>query len=527
MVLDRGEVSRLLLQVLIKRARACGTLKLVFYRPAELHQGMRILIYWVVLYGAILFTATAAPNVIFIMADDMGYGDVAALNPKSTIPTPHLDRLVHEGMTFTDAHSGSAVCTPTRYGVLTGRYAWRGRLKRGVLNGYGKPLIELGRETVGSFLQAHHYHTACVGKWHLGLGFVSEEDDEKAIDYTQPLTDGAHTRGFDYSYIIPASLDFPPYVYIEDGRVTGVPKSVQPAEKFPNFLRKGPIGPDFVMEDVLDHLQEKASEYVESRKGEEKPFFLYFPLTAPHKPVLPHPRFRGQSKLGPYGDFIMQVDATVGGLLKTLDETGLSEDTLVIYTSDNGSFMYRWENDDADHVADETVQAYQAKHHTANGPLRGTKADVWEAGHRVPFIARWPNKIAAGSMHDDPICHVDLFATCAELAGAELPDEAAEDSFSLLPAMLGESPLPPRAPVINHSASGLFAIRQGPWKLVLGNGSGGRERPRGKPFEKPYSLWNLDADLSETRNVIEAYPDIARKLESWCLRLRDAGRSRS
>lgn len=469
------------------------------------------------------------PNVIFILADDMGYGDVAALNPDSGIPTPHLDRLVREGMTFTDAHSGSAVCTPTRYGVLTGRYCWRGRLKRGVLNGYGRPLIEDGRATVASFLTEAGYATACVGKWHLGLGFVVKEgaENDQDFDYTAPLTDGAHTRGFGYSHIIPASLDFPPYVYIENGSVTGPPDRVQPAVKFPGFLRRGPIGSDFDMENCLDHLTKKAVDYVKSRKGKDEPFFLYFPLTAPHKPVLPHRRFHGKTDVGLYGDFIVQVDHTVGEVLKALDETAQAESTLVIYTSDNGSFMYR-SDENPDHVEDETVQAYRPEHHTANGVLRGTKADIWEAGHRVPFLARWPGKVAAGSTHDEPICHVDLFATCADLAEAELPEDAAEDSFSLVPALTGEvdAAWRPRAPVINHSASGVFAIRQGPWKLVLGSGSGGRETPKGKPFEKPYSLWHLGNDLSETRDVIAHYPDIARKLEARCLEIRDSGRSR-
>ncbi len=467
------------------------------------------------------------PNVVYILADDMGYGDVAALNATSTIPTPHLDRLAHEGMTFTDAHSGSAVCTPTRYGVLTGRYCWRGRLKRGVLNGYGRPLIEEGRATVASFLKENGYHTGCVGKWHLGLGFVEKAGAAKPndYDYTVPLTDGAHTRGFDYSFIIPASLDFPPYVYIENGSVTGQPDRVQEAQGFPAFLRRGPIGSDFDMEECLDHLVGKAADYVRSRKDEEEPFFLYVPLTAPHKPVLPHRRFRGKSKLGPYGDFVMQVDAAVGQVLGALDETGLTESTLVIYTSDNGSFMYR-RDEHPDHVADETVQAYRPEHHTANEELRGTKADIWEGGHRVPFLARWPKKIQPGSQYDRPICQVDLFATCAELAGAELPEDAAEDSFSLVAAMRGERTSSPRPPVINHSASGVFAIRDRDWKLVLGNGSGGRAAPKGKPFEKPYSLWNLGRDRAETTDLIELYPDIARKLERECLRLRDAGGSR-
>ena len=342
----------------------------------------------------------SVPNIVFILADDMGYGDVHALNPKSKIPTPHLDRLAREGMTFTDAHSPSAVCTPTRYGVLTGRYCWRSRLKRGVLNGFSPPLIERNRPTVASFLNAQGYATGIVGKWHLGLGFAKSADG-KSLDFNKPIDHGPKELGFVFSYVIPASLDFPPYVYIRDGQVTEAKTVNQPAQKFPAFLRRGPRAADLIMTDVLDHLSEQAAGFIErkSKAKKRQPFFLYFPLTAPHKPVLPHPRFKGKTKLGPYGDFIVQVDWTVGQILKKLDDCGIADETLVIYTSDNGSFMRRSVSPEAargasvDHVADETVQAYLAANHTANYEFRGTKTDIWEAGHRVPFFARWPDKI--------------------------------------------------------------------------------------------------------------------------------------
>ena len=480
--------------------------------------------------GMTLCSAHAAqkPNIIFIMADDMGSGDVRSLNSKSRIPTPNLDRLSREGMTFTDAHSPSAVCTPTRYGVMTGRYCWRSRMKSGVLNGYGTPLIEPGRITVGSFLNDNGYATACVGKWHLGLGFVRKENsnNKQDFDYSKPLTDGAHTHGFNFSFIIPASLDFPPYVYIKNGTVTAVPDRVQPAVSFPGFLREGPIGADFFMENALEHLVDQAVGFLSSRKGsDEKPFFLYLPLTSPHKPVLPHPRYRGSTKLGTYGDFIFQTDAMVGKVLRALDEEGLSKDTLIFFTSDNGSFMYN-RSGDPDHLDDATVQAYRPENHTSNGALRGTKADVWEAGHRVPFFARWPEKIEAGSKCSNTITHTDLFATCAELAGAKLPDKAAEDSFSWVPLFQGKFDQFKRAPVINHSANGTFAIRDGEWKLVLGNGSGGREKPRGKPFGKPYQLYDLKNDLGEKKDLAAKYPEIVNRLTDRCEAIRAGGRSR-
>ena len=460
--------------------------------------------------------ARAAPNIVYIMADDMGYGDVQALNPRSTIPTPHIDRIAAEGMTFTDGHSSSGVCTPTRYSVVTGRYSWRSRLKRGVLNGYSGHLIDPARETVASFLGKQGYDTAVVGKWHLGIDFAKKG---KELDFTQPVGFTPNVNGFDFSYIIPASLDFPPYVYVRDDRVTEPETVDQPAVKFPGFLRKGPRSKALVMDECLHHLTGQVTEYIAGREKAGKPFFLYFPLSAPHKPVLPHPDFRGTSGLGPYGDFVKQVDWTVGQVLTTLDEAGLTDRTLLIYSSDNGSFMYRQE-EGQDHVADATVQAYDPKHHTANADWRGTKADIWEGGHRVPFLARWPGTIKPGSRCATPVCSVDLFATCAEAAGAELPDDVAEDSLSLVP-MFKDPEAARGAPVIHHSASGMFAIRDGKWKLVAGNGSGGREAPKGKPFAKPYHLFDMEADPGETRNLIESETAVAAKLEAELRRIMD------
>ena len=469
--------------------------------------------------------ADTPPNVVLILADDMGYGDVRALNPHSAIPTPNIDRLAAEGMSFTDAHTPSSVCTPTRYGLLTGRYAWRGSLKRGVLVGYDEPLIEPGRPTLGSFLQAHGYHTAAVGKWHLGLGFARRGALED-IDYGRGLSDGPHTRGFEFSFVIPASLDFPPYVYIRNGQITRF-TALQSAQDFPAFLRHGPVGADLHFEDALDDLLGEAVGYLHTVAGRDGPFLLYFPLTAPHKPVLPARRFVGSTTLGPYGDFIVQVDWTVGQILKTLDALGLAEDTLVLYTSDNGSYMYRvGDPDAADHVSDPTVQAYHPLHHTANAHWRGTKADIWEAGHRVPFFVRWPGVVSESSRSDATVCLTDVFATLADVVGTPLPTDAAEDSFSLLPLLRGADDRFERAPVIHHSVSGMFAIRDGKWKLVAGNGSGGREEPKGEPFGRPYRLYDLEADPSETDDLVDEYPDVASALEDDLERLRASGGSR-
>lgn len=468
------------------------------------------------------------------MADDMGYGDVRAINKQSTIPTPHLDRLAEQGMLFADAHTPSSVCTPTRYGVMTGRYCWRSRLKRGVINGYGKPVIEGGRQTVAGMLQAAGYHTNVVGKWHLGLDWPAKHPDKAPvpkrgpdIDFTQKVGSVPNAFGFDHSYIIPASLDFPPYVYIADGAVTDPDVVPQKAQRFPAFLRQGPRAQDLVMVDVLDHLADHASAVVKQRAAEDQPFFLYLPLPAPHKPVLPHPNFRGKSKLNDYGDFIMQVDAAVGRVLQAIDDAGVRDNTLVIYTSDNGSFMYRFDDPDKpDHVDDVKVQGYRAEHHRANGPLRGTKADIWEAGHRVPFFVRWPGVVEAGSRCDETVCLTDFFATCAEIVGSELPRDCAEDSFSLAPLILDRGDGWQRAPVVHHSVSGMFAIREGRWKLVAGNGSGGRQRPKGKPFGEPYQLFDLRADLGETRDVAADHAEVVARLTQRLETLRSAGRSR-
>jgi arylsulfatase A len=459
--------------------------------------------------------AADRPNIVFILADDMGYGDVQALNPKSRIPTPNLNRLAKEGMSFTDAHSPSAVCTPTRYATLTGRYCWRSRLKSGVQNGYGTPLIEKERPTVASHLKTVGYHTAVIGKWHLGLGF--QKGDAGKWDWSKPLSYSPVDVGFERSLVIPASLDFPPYVYVEGREITGQPNRVQPKQGFPGFLREGELGSDFSIVDCMDHLTKEVTLHIKSSARGEKPFFLYFPLTAPHKPVLPHPRFSGMSKLGPYGDFVMQVDWTVGQVLQAIDDAGVADNTLVFYTSDNGSFMYRHSDKAAPaHVKDEAIQAYYDGNHRANGPLRGTKADIWEGGHRVPFFARWPEVIKAGSICNRPICHVDLFATASAVSGAKLPQptEAAPDSFNLLPLFQGKDRQFKRAPVINHSAAGMFAVRDGEWKLILGNGSGGRQQPKGRRFQPPWQLFNLENDLAETTDLASQESERVQQMEA-------------
>ena len=474
------------------------------------------------------------PNIVVILADDMGYGDVQSLNPKSKIATPNIDSLVKQGMTFLDSHSPSAVCTPTRYGLLTGRYCWRTRMKRGVLGGYSPPLIGKNRSTIASMLRRQGYRTGAVGKWHLGMQMpklpkkkvnLKQWSGDPGIDFAGVITDSPIHHGFDYYFGVCASLDMAPYVYVRNDRFTMLPSFQQKNVKFPHFVRKGPRAKDFVLDEVLDKLTSEAVGFIERSSNKEQPFFLYLPFTAPHKPTQPHERFRGKTGLGEYGDFVAQVDWSVGQVLKAIDNNKIRENTLVVYTSDNGSYMYRLgDNDKTDHTTVSTKHGFFPKNHRANGPFRGTKADIWEAGHHVPFVVRWPGKVAPTTISKETICHTDLYATFAEVAGAKIAAREAEDSFSLLGIIRGKDSHR-GAPVIHHSGSGMFAIRDGKWKLVLGNGSGGREKPRGKAFGKPYHLYDMSADIAETTNLAEKHPEVVSRLVERFEKMHSSGRS--
>ncbi len=483
---------------------------------------------WLVSSLLLISTLVAArptddrPNIVVILADDMGFGDVRALNPSSKIPTPHLDQLAASAVTFTDAHSPSAVCTPTRYGLLTGRYCWRSPLKNGVLGGYSKPLIEASRPTIATLLRDNGYRTGAIGKWHLGMALPTKTDDvntrrwdgDPGIDFDGVITDSPIHHGFDYYFGVSASLDMAPYVFIRNDRFTNRPTVQQPSVPFPHFVRQGPRADDFVIDRVLDRITEEAVSFVRESANQDKPFFLYVPFTAPHKPTQPNAQFRGTTQLGEYGDFVAQTDWSVGEILNAIDAAGIADNTLVVYTSDNGSYMRLFEEGNLaeDHVNEPTVQGYFAKHHRPNGPFRGTKADIYEAGHHVPFFVRWPGRVAPGTTCDEPICHTDLFATFAEITASQIPDGAAEDSCSLSRLFRGEKDATRGRPVVHHSVGGMFAIRDGDWKLIFGNGSGGREKPRGKSFHQPYQLYNLATDPRETKNVVEHHRHVVERL---------------
>ncbi len=456
------------------------------------------------------------PNIIYILADDLGYGDVSALNSDSKIRTPAIDRLAEEGMVFTDAHSNSAVCSPTRYGILTGRYAWRSRLKNGVLWSYDKPLIDTGRLTVPKILKRQGYNTACIGKWHLGLDWTI--DTAGTPDFSGPVKSGPNAIGFDYFFGITASLDIPPYVYIENDRVTKLPSDTIKANFGKEYWRKGPIAPDFKMEEVLPTLTEKAVDYILNQANKENPFFLYFALTAPHTPILPSKEFVGKSHTNEYGDFVLMVDDVVKQVENAVNLAGLAENTIIIFTSDNGCSP----------MAD--FRELDSLEHHPSYVFRGEKADIFEGGHRIPFIVKWPRKINPGSGYHNTICLTDLIATCAAITNDSLPDDAAEDSFNLLPVLLSETVEEPvREATVHHSINGSFSIRQGKWKLNFCPGSGGWSHPTPKEAREqnlyPVQLYDVLADSAEVINLAERNPEIVKRLTNIMNKYVSDGRS--
>jgi arylsulfatase A len=449
------------------------------------------------------------PNIVYILADDMGYGDLSCLNPSSKIHTPQLDDLAAQGMIFEDAHASSSVCTPSRYSILTGRYNWRSSLKSGVLWGYSRHLMEPGRMTVASFLRQHGYYTAVIGKWHLGWdwGTFDEkpaQDDGNNVDFGKPVENGPDSYGFGYSYCISGSLDMSPYVYVENGSVTAQPdRYTENTEKF-SWWRKGPTGADFYHADVLPNFTRRSVKFIEEHAAIGEPFFLYFPLPAPHTPILPAPQFQGKSGTNPYGDFCLQVDDTVGQIMKALENAGITQNTILVFASDNGC------------SPEVDFEQLAGLGHRPGYVFRGAKADIYEGGHRIPLIVRWPAEIRGGSICDETVCLSDLLATCSEIIGVELPDSAGEDSVSNLALWRGQkldSPL--REATIHHSIDGSFSIRKGNWKLEMCPGSGGWSHPRpgieseGLP---PIQLYDLSVDVGERQNVANSHPEIVEEL---------------
>lgn len=468
------------------------------------------------------------PNIIIIYTDDQGYGDVSALNSNAKFNTPNIDNLAHDGVVFTDGHSSDAVCTPSRYSLLTGRYSWRTSLKKGVLHADGPCLIEKDRLTIASLLQKNGYNTAMIGKWHLQMEF--EGTLGQGRDWSKPFTDGPIEKGFDYFFGIPASMNYGILTYLENDKILDPPilwtkkkkdintrsygdKIVPHAYRMTPPFESKPEGngnwveaaPSFNDEHVLKTLTEKAVDYIgqtvkETENG--KPFFLYLPLTSPHLPHATHPDFQGRSNCGSYGDFMEETDFRIGQILDALNKNGLEEDTLVIFSSDNG----------AETNYTNQIELYD---HYSSLNFKGGKRDIYEGGHRVPFIVRWPNGIKAGKKINTPVCQTDYLATIAAIVGAEIPDDAAEDSFNLYPMLQGKSTDKTRGPIIHHSASGHFAIRIGKWKLNMLRGSGGSLKPimiKPRPNEAIYELYDIEKDPSETTNLYFEHPEVVKKL---------------
>ena len=470
---------------------------------------------------------TDDPNIIWIMADDMGYGDVGIYNSDSKIPTPNMDRLAREGRRFTDAHSSSAVCTPSRYSVLTGRYCWRTRLKRGVNGGFSLPLIDPARTTVASLLKRRGYRTAAVGKWHVGLEWQPLEghekdfdpenwEDEGYVDYTKPIIGGPLSLGFDTFFGIAGSLDMPPYCFIENDRVVGVP-SVEKSPYNPQ-QRQGPMTPGWRDEECDPTFTEKALAFIESTVDEDpdQPFFLYLTPAAPHRPCMPPDFAKGKSQAGPRGDMVWLVDWIVGQVMVAVERLGKTENTLIIVTSDNGA-----RPSDVDGLM---------HGHQSCGELRGFKGDIWEGGHREPLIARWPRVIEPDTVADETVCLADLLATCAAILGEALPNQTAEDSFDLLPLLESESEARgTRGAVIHHSLDGMFSVRQGRWKLILGLGSGGFSTPqRGYsafPDAPQGQLYDMIDDWQEQHNLWNERPEVVKRLTALLEEYRRSGRS--
>jgi arylsulfatase A len=475
------------------------------------------------------------PNIVYILCDDLGYGDVKCLNPQGKIATPNMDRLAAGGMVFTDAHSSSAVCSPTRYGILTGRYNWRSRLKQGVLGGLSPRLIEEGRLTVASLLKQQGYSTAAIGKWHLGMewarkgsGDVSELDIETRgqvfnVDFARPIRNGPLAVGFDYYFGISASLDMVPYTFIENDRVTVLPTEDRKLDMMTGrtnwFTRQGPAAAGFTGYEVLPTLGGKAVERIAANAAarQGKPFFLYLPLNAPHTPIFPTQDWLGKSGLNPYGDYVMETDYYIGLVLDELDKQGLTANTLVIVTSDNGC------------SPSAKFDELGAKGHNPSYVFRGTKADIFDGGHHIPFIARWPGRVKPGTKSDQIICLTDFMATVADILGVKLPENAGEDSVSILPALEGHATRPLREAIVHHSINGSFSIRQGNWKLELCPDSGGWSAPKPGSREAeglpPIQLYDLSADIGEKVNVQDKHPEIVARLTKLLEKYVAEGRS--
>ncbi|VGO18542.1 sulfatase family protein [Pontiella sulfatireligans] len=464
--------------------------------------------------------ADKKPNIVYILADDMGPGDVSCYNPEGKIQTPYIDRLAAEGMKFTDAHTSSSVCTPTRYGILTGRYCWRTNKKDGVLSGYCPPLIEVGRETIASFLKKEGYQTASIGKWHLGLDWVHTSPKKMKrispdyVDHTQPISNGPLELGFDYFYRVQGST----FYFLENRHVIGdlTYKTAEEMEALGYDPKAKFIVEGIQQKDRISIVAEKTCDWIKEHATE--PFFVYMALPSPHDPITPSEQFQGKSGLCPHGDFVMETDWAVGEVLKTLDALNLADNTLVLFTSDNGT------------SGSAGIGQMQKLGHYSSGIYRGAKSSIFEGGHRMPFIVRWPGEVETSSVSDQLISTTDMLATLTELFNKTLPDNEGEDSVSFLPALKGQ-PIPGATErlIIHNDNRGYFAARKGKWKLVINNKGfdAGKQKKSSNPIANiaDMMLFDMDNDPSETVNLLAQYPEVVESMKKELGSIITAGRS--
>ena len=507
---------------------------------------MRAIIILAVASGALLIINACnvdqnhgkSPNIVIIYADDMGYGDLNCQNPDSKIPTPNLDQLASEGMRFTDAHSSSGICSPSRFALLTGTYHWR--RQHGIVGAFGKPFFKDTDVTLPQVLKSKGYTTACIGKWHLGWDweFKNEPSGEVEqwgkmrkvylpgdIDWSKPVSGGPLERGFDY-YFGDGTINFPPYAWVENDRLIEAPTEALNIHNI-GFdtkegeweFRPGPMVKGWNPYEVLPALTEKTVAWINEQEGEQA-FFLYFALPSPHAPIIPNDAFDGKSQAGAYGDFMVQTDWVVGQVLRAIKEKGFEDNTILIFSSDNGPEQYAWER----------AEKYG---HFSMGDFRGLKRDVWEGGHHVPFIFKWPGHVKAGSVSGEVISQVDMMATISAITGSELPANAAPDSYSLLPVLKGEayhSPL--REATVQNTSENKWGIRQGPW-FYINSPSGEHSRMPDSfkklkgyaDFDTPGVLFNLESDPEQRINLYDKYPERIKEMERLLKEYRDKGYS--
>ncbi len=499
-------------------------------------------------------TSSNLPNVIIILADDMGYGDVSGLNPRAKTYTPNIDLLIRRGLTFSTAHASASVCTPSRYGLLTGRYGFRSDKAAKGISGFHGPVIENSRSTLANVFSKAGYQTACIGKWHLGLEWSTLDGNSMAsydnntgtsnIDFTKPVKNGPNHHGFDYSFIHPASLDMPPYVFLrngmatdhkiwltnqvypssqEDTEVSWDKKHTQEGDVYWNkgvWWRKGEIAASFKVENCLSEIKEeginfiKKQNFINQTKSEDsqQPFFLYLPLTGPHTPWLPEDKYKGKSALGDYGDFVLNIDGIVGEIYQTLVDLDIDEETIIIFTSDNGAY---WPEEEI-----------IAQSHDSNWGSRGQKGDIWDGGHRIPLVMHWPNHIAEGQTYDGLISLTDFYATFKELTNQAMEVNEGEDSFSFLSVLFNGLPSN-RSSMIHHSSKAMFAIRDRGWKLIDGQGSGGFTESSSEVggTSAPGQLYWIESDNIESNNYYLEKPTRVAELKTKLTQQIESGRS--